>query len=46
MIQKDKANMMGIKLNSIYKNQIHKKDNVTSLFNSIDTKIPAINDDS
>ena len=31
-IQKDKANMMGIKLESIYKNQLSIKDNITTLF--------------
>ena len=37
-IQKDKANMMGIKLECIYKNQIHKTDNITSLFNKVEKK--------
>jgi len=29
---------MGIKLECIYKNQIHKTDNITSLFNKVEKK--------
>ena len=39
-IQKDKANMMGIKLECIYKNQMNKEDNITSLFNKVENAPP------